>query len=92
MADKNSLFRTDVLRSKEALVERKSEIIKGFAVVTKGVTQDESRFLTSQPPAWQNNKRQNTSHGDESALTIPPRDALRQLIDGRRDVGWGAPQ
>ena len=39
MADKNNLFRTDIVRSKEAVVERKNEIIKGFSVVTKGVTQ-----------------------------------------------------
>ena len=41
MANKENLFRTGVIRAGGASVERKKGIIKGFAVVTKGVTQDE---------------------------------------------------
>jgi hypothetical protein len=38
---KEELFRTGVIKSKTVTIERQKEIIKGFAVVTKGVTFDE---------------------------------------------------
>ena len=41
MANKTDLFRTDVIRGGDIRVERKKEIIRDFAVVTKGVTHDE---------------------------------------------------
>ena len=41
MADKNTLFRTDVIRSKDIRVDRNTDVISGFAVVTKGITHDE---------------------------------------------------
>ncbi|MDD5422825.1 MAG: hypothetical protein PHT32_05340 [Candidatus Omnitrophica bacterium] len=40
MASKDILFRTDIARG-GAKVDRKQEVISGFAVVTKGVTHDE---------------------------------------------------
>ena len=41
MASKDILFRTDIARGGSVRVDRKSEVISGFAVVTKGVTKDE---------------------------------------------------
>jgi len=38
---KDNLFRTGVTKSKDVTIEREKEIIRGFAVVTKGVTFDE---------------------------------------------------
>jgi len=40
MASKDILFRTDIARG-GARVDRKAEVISGFAVVTKGITHDE---------------------------------------------------
>ena len=40
MADKNTFFRTDVVRSKNIRVDENTDVISGFAVVTKGVTKD----------------------------------------------------
>lgn len=40
MASKDILFRTDIARG-GARVDRKTEVISGFAVVTKGITKDE---------------------------------------------------
>jgi len=39
MASKDIFFRTDVARG-GAQVDRKNEVISGFAVVTKGVTKE----------------------------------------------------
>lgn len=41
MKHKNTFFRTDVLRSAEVQVDRDAGIIRGFAVVSKGVTHDQ---------------------------------------------------
>lgn len=41
MANKDIYFRADVVRSGDVRVNRKQEVITGFAVVTKGVTHDE---------------------------------------------------
>ncbi len=41
MANKDILFRTDVVRAGGVRVSRANEVIEGFAVVTKGVTHDE---------------------------------------------------
>ncbi|MFH0817065.1 MAG: hypothetical protein V1909_00350 [Candidatus Micrarchaeota archaeon] len=41
MADKNTFFRTDIARSKNIRVDKNSDVISGFAVVTKGITHDE---------------------------------------------------
>ncbi|OQA54490.1 MAG: hypothetical protein BWY42_01688 [Candidatus Omnitrophica bacterium ADurb.Bin277] len=41
MANKDMYFRADVVRSGDVRVNRKEEVIEGFAVVTKGVTHDE---------------------------------------------------
>lgn len=41
MANKNTYFRSDIVRAGSIRVNRKQEVIEGFAVVTKGVTHDE---------------------------------------------------
>src|SRR5574343_2008678 len=41
MANKNIYFRADIARGGDVRVNRKDEVIAGFAVVTKGVTHDE---------------------------------------------------
>jgi hypothetical protein len=41
MADKENLFRSDIVRAKDVGVDRKNNLISGFAVVTKGITRDE---------------------------------------------------
>jgi hypothetical protein len=41
MADKNTFFRTDIARSRDIRVDRNTDVISGFAVVTKGITKDE---------------------------------------------------
>ena len=41
MANKDIYFRADIARGGAVRVNRKEEVIEGFAVVTKGVTHDE---------------------------------------------------
>lgn len=41
MPDKNTFFRTDIVRSKDIRVDKNTDVISGFAVVTKGITHDE---------------------------------------------------
>jgi len=41
MPDKNTFFRTDIARSKDIRVDKNTDVISGFAVVTKGITHDE---------------------------------------------------
>ena len=41
MANKDIYFRADIARGGDVRVNRKDEVIAGFAVVTKGVTHDE---------------------------------------------------